>query len=79
MNPLNENSTVNCTVEERARVMEYSLAVQILEFIVDYDAVADSGIVSVLNLVCVFLTFDYKHSLRIYTLSLEMGNADVPI
>ena len=47
MNSFQENSTVHCTVEERASVVEYSLGVQILEFIVDYDAVADTGIVSV--------------------------------
>ena len=41
-----ENSNVNCTVKERVSVLEYSLGVQIFEFIEDYDAVADTGIVS---------------------------------
>ena len=45
-NSFDEDSTVNCTVEERVSVLEYSLGVQTFEFIEDYDAVADTGIVS---------------------------------
>lgn len=46
-NPLGQHAPVNCTVEERLSVLEYTLGVQIFEFIEDYDAVADTGIVSV--------------------------------
>ena len=41
-----DDSSVNCTAEERASVLPYSLSVRILEFISKYNAVADTGIVS---------------------------------
>ena len=37
---------LNCTKEERETVLEYSLAIQVDEFITDDSAIADTGIVS---------------------------------
>ena len=44
---LREDSSVNCTLEQRTSVLPYSLGVQIFEFIENDSVVAGTGIVSV--------------------------------
>ena len=40
------DSDVQCTAQQKASVLPYSLGVQIFEFIANYSTVAESGIVS---------------------------------
>ena len=44
---LSETSSMKCTLEQRTSVLTYSLGVHVFEFIEDYSAVTDTGIVSV--------------------------------
>jgi len=48
------DSDVQCTAQQKASVLPYSLGVQIFEFIANYSTVAESGIVSVMNIaICI--------------------------
>lgn len=55
---------MQCTAQQKASVLPYSLGVQIFEFIANYSTVAESGIVSMMNIIPAYFMLSLDLSLH---------------